>query len=130
MDTEAYQAPDFKKLLTRISHHSEISVILVNQNFFASKENSTTISRNMSALILFNHRSDPSHVALLSRRFLGGNRFASDCFKYMTKHLPANAQHYICIDFETRSQMPHELNCRSQILSFQTPLFFLHPAPK
>ena len=124
---ESYANIHFNKLLTRISHHSELSVILVNQFFFESKAKATTISRNMSTLILFNHRSDPTHIAVLSRRFLGGSNFASECFKYMAKYLPATAQHYLCIDFETRGQLPHKLNCRSQILSSQTPIFFLHP---
>ena len=82
---ESYANSNFQKLITRISHHSEISVILVNQFFFESKEKATTISRNMSTFILFNHRNDPTHIAVLSRRFLGSSSFASECFKYMTK---------------------------------------------
>lgn len=124
---ESYGNAHFKKLLTRISHHSEISVILVNQNFFEAKEKGTGIARNMSTVILFNHRSDPTHIALLSKRFCNSPSFFAECYRYMNKNLPSTAQHYLCIDFETRSQLPHELNCRSQILSSQTPLFFLHP---
>jgi hypothetical protein len=127
MGDETYKVPDFKSLLARISHHSEISVIMVNQNFFASKDHSTTIARNMSSLILFNHRSDPTHISVLSRRFLRTSNFASDCFNYMRSHLGPNAQHYLCIDCETRSQLPELMNCRSQILSHETPIFFLHP---
>lgn len=80
---ESSAHPEFKKLLTRISHHSEISIILVNQNYFETKE--TTIARNMTTLIIFNHRSDSIHMANLSRRHLGSSNFLSNALSTCQK---------------------------------------------
>lgn len=122
---ESYAHSDFNKLITRISNHSEVSIILVNQNYYEAKERATTISRNLSTLIIFNHRSDPTHMAVLSRKFFRSSNFISECFTYLSDHLAPSKLQYLCIDFEARSQLPNALNCRSQILSTDTPLFFL-----
>ena len=119
---------DFKKVINQISHHAKLSIIVINQNFFESKGTCTMVARNMTALILFDHPVDKYHMRNLSLKFFGGKaNFVQKCFDHMKQNLPARAHKYICLSAETRSQLPECFNIRSQILSNQVPMFFMHP---
>src|ERR1700759_1948291 len=60
-------------LFCRVSHHRNLTVILLLQNLFYKGPFMRTINLNPRAMVLFNNPRDSSRTSVLSRQ-LGGNK--------------------------------------------------------
>ena len=56
------------KLFTRLSHHTNTSVIFITQNFFDANKETRTITLNAQYMVLFKNVRDKSQIAHLSRQ--------------------------------------------------------------
>lgn len=73
------------KIFTKISHHRNVSVIYLTQNFFYKSKHSRTISLNAHYLILFKNVRDTSQIANLARQMFPGNsHFMIEAFRDAT----------------------------------------------
>ena len=61
------------KLFTRVSHHTNTSVIFITQNLFYADKETRTITLNAQYLVLFKNVRDKSQIAHLSRQMYPGN---------------------------------------------------------
>jgi hypothetical protein len=61
------------KLFTRLSHHTNTSVIYITQNLFHAGKETRTITLNAQYLILFKNVRDKSQIAHLARQMYPGN---------------------------------------------------------
>src|ERR1700759_5304560 len=56
------------KLFTRVSHHTNTSVIFITQNLFHASKETRTITLNAQYMVLFKNVRDKSQIAHLSRQ--------------------------------------------------------------
>src|SRR5207247_3438023 len=61
------------KLFTRVSHHTNTSVIFITQNLFHKDKQIRTITLNAQYLVLFKNVRDKSQIAHLSRQMHPSN---------------------------------------------------------
>ena len=61
------------KLFTRLSHHTNTSVIYITQNLFHAGKETRTITLNAQYLVLFKNVRDKSQIAHLARQMYPGN---------------------------------------------------------
>jgi len=61
------------KLFTRVSHHTNTSVIFITQNLFHKDKEIRTITLNAQYLVLFKNVRDKSQIAHLSRQMYPSN---------------------------------------------------------
>ena len=62
-----------EKLFTKISHHKNLSVILLSQNIFHQNKHTRTISLNTHYMVLFKNVRDSSQVTNLAKQMHPGN---------------------------------------------------------
>src|SRR5271163_1146546 len=60
------------KILTRISHHTNTSVIFITQNLFHAGKETRTVTSNGQCLVLFQNVRDKSQIAYLARQMYPG----------------------------------------------------------
>ena len=69
IDDLMHEANDIvSKLFSRVSHHTNTSVIFITQNIFHSSKETRTITLNAQYLVLFKNVRDKSQIAHLSRQ--------------------------------------------------------------
>jgi len=97
-------------IFTRGSHHREISIIFMVQNFFNKNKHMRTISLNAQYIVLFKNPRDNSQFAHLARQLYPHNyRFAVDAYKNSTQ----DAFGYLLIDL--RNEQDEELRLRTHV---------------
>ncbi|XP_059098360.1 uncharacterized protein LOC131892577 isoform X1 [Tigriopus californicus] len=124
---DAMERKEFKALFEMGSHHYNISVIVVVQNFYSTARHHTTILRNMSNIIIFNHRGSRSVMKMISSNFApnGDSNFLTYCFETLNLQFQLiRGAHYIMIDLATDSNLPPDLMFRSLILPTEHQIFF------
>jgi hypothetical protein len=62
---------NFSKLFTKLSHHLNISVVLIVQNFFHQSKHMRTISLNSQYIVLMKNLRDQNQIDLLGRQLFG-----------------------------------------------------------
>ena len=62
-----------EKLFTKISHHKNLSVILLSQNIFHQSKHTRTISLNTHYMVLFKNVRDSSQITNLAKQMHPGN---------------------------------------------------------
>ena len=62
-----------EKLFTKISHHKNLSVILLSQNIFHQNKHTRTISLNTHYMVLFKNVRDSSQITNLAKQMHPGN---------------------------------------------------------
>jgi Poxvirus A32 protein len=76
IDDLMYEATDSKvvsMLFTKGSHHKNVSIILIVQNFFYKSKEMRTISLNSQYLVLFKNPRDKSLITIIARQMYPGN---------------------------------------------------------
>ena len=102
-------------LFTRGSHHLNLSVIFITQNFFHKGKEMRDITLNAHYLVLSKNRRDLSQVSHLGRQLFPRHvRLFQEVFEDATK----DPYTYLFIDL--RAETPEELRLRSKILPHQT----------
>jgi hypothetical protein len=102
-------------LFTRGSHHLNLSVIFITQNFFHKGKEMREITLNAHYILLLKNRRDMSQIMHLGRQLYPKNtKFFQEVYEDATK----NPFSYLFIDL--RTDTPEELRLRTQILPNQT----------
>jgi hypothetical protein len=119
----------FQDLLTRHSHHHNISVICTTQNYFTASDVSATLLRQYTHIIVFNAKVERAWLLTLGQRLSSNPRCLEQAFAWMAKHTPLAPLQYLVIDASSISHLPHNLSIRSQIIPADgsktiMPLFF------
>lgn len=104
-------------LFTRGSHHQDLSVIFITQNFFHS--GTKDVRLNADYLFLFKNRRDLSQITCLGRQLYARNyKFFLEVFLDATR----NPFTYLLIDL--RNETAEELRLRTQILPCQNQYYY------
>ncbi len=97
-------------LFTKLSHHTDTSVVHVVQNLFDKSPGHRTISLNSHYIILFKNPRNLGQVDHLARQMsLGSGKYISDCYRDAT----ANRFGYLLVDLTGHA--PDELRIRTCI---------------
>jgi hypothetical protein len=99
-------------IFTKVSHHRNVSVILLTQNIF--HKNLRTISLNSHYIVLFKNPRDAGQVSTLARQMYPGNSgFAIEAFK------DATSEPHSYLLFDLRPEQDDSLRLRSNIFPDQ-----------
>jgi hypothetical protein len=91
---------DIAKLFTKMSHHRNVSVILITQNVFFQSKNSRDISLNNNYLVIFKNPRDKAQVMHLAKQIRPGQtKFFMKSFEDATE----TPHGYLFIDFKPRT---------------------------
>ena len=96
-------------IFTKISHHKNLTVILLLQNLFPRTKFSRDISINSNYIILMANPRETTQIKRLSQQIDGSN-FIYECFKNETRNKPYS---YLLLDFD--QDTPEFLRIRSNI---------------
>ena len=97
-------------MFTRGSHHRNVSVIFMVQNFFNKNKHMRTISLNAQYIVLFKNPRDNSQFAYLAKQLYPHNsRYAQDAYIDATKE----PYGYLLLDL--RSEQDEDLRLRTRI---------------
>lgn len=111
MMTSITHSDTVAELFTKLSHHCNVSVVLILQNIFPRGRTSRTISLNAHYIILFKNPRDASQVNhLASQMYPGRSRFLKEAYALATA-LPHG---YLCLDLHQAT--PESLRLRSRVL--------------
>jgi hypothetical protein len=101
------------ELFTRGSHHRNVSVILITQNYFWSGSMAVDVRRNLTYLVLFRCKQDWQQIYSLGRRMLAGKR--SERFMQAYDDATQMPHGYILIDMH--NHCPERYMLRTHILT-------------
>ena len=96
-------------LFTKLSHHKNITVILLIQNLFPRTKYSRDISINSTYIILMANNRDRTQILRLSQQ-MDGTKFIYNCYKDNTKDRPYS---YLLLDFHPDT--PENYRVRSSL---------------
>lgn len=107
------------KLFSKGSHHKNLSIFFLVQNFYHHNKEMRSITLNAQYIIAFRNPRDRSQILFLSRQMFPGNsKFLVDSFNDATS-LPHG---YLVIDLKQRS--PEHLRIRTNILPHQDTIVY------
>ena len=96
-------------IFTKLSHHKNLTVILLLQNLFPKTKFSRDISINSNYIILMANPRETTQIKRLSQQ-IDGTNFIYECYKNETKNKPYS---YLLLDFD--QDTPEFLRIRSNI---------------
>ncbi len=103
-------------LITKTSHHSNVSVIIVTQSMFLPAKHRLTLLRNCSEKVVFHDKIDQMQLSILSRQvFPSKPNFLTDCFDFIYAHTKKTDLKYVLLDASPLSDLPHNAVARSFI---------------
>lgn len=103
------------QLFTKGSHHLNLSVFFITQNFFHKGKEMRDITLNAHYLIMCKNRRDVSQITHLGKQLFPRHlKFFQEVYEDATK----KPYSYLFIDL--RSDTPEEMRLRTQILPHQT----------
>ena len=98
------------RLFTKGSHHRNISVIYLVQNFFNKNKHQRTITLNSHYLVLFKNPRDKSQIGHLAKQMYPGHiAFVHEAFKQATE------RPFGYLLFDLRQDTPDHLRLRTNI---------------
>lgn len=126
---QAFASKGMLDLITKGSHHANISVILISQSIFLPAKNRLTLARNCSEKVIFHDKGDVNQLSFLSRMIYPGNsNFLSECFNYVYSATLKKDLKYLFIDSSPLSEVPHNCIVRTFIFPREDgkirPVFF------
>ena len=108
------------KLFTKGSHHRNVTVIFIVQNFFAKNPEMRTISLNAHYLVLFKNPRDATQVVSLAKQMFPGNgKFLQEAYADATKE-PFG---YLLVDL--RQSTPEHMRLRTSIFPDETQYVYI-----
>jgi septin family protein len=103
------------KLFTKVSHHRNVSVILLNQNIFPRNKNARDITLNTHYMVIFKNVRDKAQITHLARQVYPENtKFFMDAYNQAT----SKAHGYLFMDFKQGT---------ADNMRFATDIFSPHP---
>ncbi len=126
---KAFVSSDVLDLVTRTSHHSNISVVIITQSMFLPAKHRLTLIRNCSEKVIFHDKIDQMQLSILSRQiFPSKPNFLQQCFEFIYKNTDKTALKYVLLDASPLSDVPYNAITRTFIFPEQDgkirPIFF------
>jgi GTPase SAR1 family protein len=113
-------------LFTKISHHKNITVVLILQNLFPKSKYMRDISSNSTYIVLMSNPRETLQVKTLSTQIDGANQnFILNCYIDATKGKPFS---YLFLDFDQNT--PDELRVRTNIFPDESPKYVYVKIPQ
>ncbi len=107
-------------LFTKLSHHKNISVILLVQNLFPKSKYMRDISSNSTYIVLMSNPRETLQIKTLSSQIDGANsKFILECYNDATKNKPFT---YLFLDFDQST--PDEVRVRTNIFPNEEPFAY------
>ena len=108
------------QLFTRGSHHRNVTVVLIVQNFFTKNKEMRTISLNAHYLVLFKNPRSATQITHLAREmYPGKSKFLQEAFSDATKE----AFGYLFVDL--KQSTPEHMRLRTRIFPDETQYVYL-----
>jgi hypothetical protein len=112
---------EITKLFSKGSHHRNLSIFFLVQNFFHGNKQMRTITLNAHYIILFKNPRDQSQIYTIARQMFPNNsKFLMSAFKIATE----SPFGYLFLDLKQKT--PEEIRVRTQILPNE-PTFVFRP---
>ena len=109
---ESNKESDFNNLFTKISRHSEVTVIFITQNLFHQGGQHRTRNLNVQYLVLFKNPRDQTVIDFVARQAFPNNRlYLIESFQDATK----SPHGYLFLDFT--QACPDEIRVRTDIFN-------------
>ena len=126
---KAFVSSSLLELITRTSHHSNISVVIVTQSMFLPAKHRLTLIRNCSEKVIFHDKIDQMQLSILSRQiFPSKPRFLRECFDFIYQKTEKFDLKYVLLDASPLSEVPYNAIARSFIFPDKDgkirPIFF------
>ena len=107
-------------LFTKGSHHRNVSVVLIVQNFFSKNKEMRSISLNSHYIAFFKNPRDKTQVSHLAKQMYPGNtRFVQEAFADATKE-PFG---YLFVDL--KQSTPEHMRLRTHVFPDETQFVYL-----
>ena len=98
-------------LFTKLSHHKNITVVLILQNLFPKSKYMRDISTNSTYIVLMSTPRENLQVKTLSSHIDGADpKYILNCYNFATKNKPFS---YLFLDFD--QETPVEIRVRTNI---------------
>jgi uridine kinase len=108
-------------LFTKLSHHKNITVILLVQNLFPKSKYMRDISTNSTYIVLMSNPRENLQIKTLSNQIDGANsQFILNAYNEVTKNNPFS---YLFLDFHQNT--PEEIRVRTNIFPDEEPFVFV-----
>jgi hypothetical protein len=93
-------------LFTKVSHHRNLSVVLIAQNLFQKSRHARTISLNSHYMVLYKNPRDVGQFSILARQMYGKRAsFAVDAFRQAT----SRPHTYLLVDLRPETDENYRL---------------------
>ena len=116
--TEVKDNPSITNLFTRVTHHKNVFVIFITQNFFTHCKENISQRRNCQYVCLFKNPADSSEIRSISLKMYPSNsKFLIRAFKDATSRHPHG---YLMVDL--RQETEEDLRVRTNILPHELPM--------
>ncbi len=130
---KAFASSNILELITKTSHHSNISVVIITQSMFLPAKHRLTLVRNCSEKVIFHDKIDQMQLSILSRQiFPSKPNFLKECFEFIYKTTQKNDLKYVLLDASPLSDLPHNAVARTFIFPNKDgktrPIFFFPDA--
>lgn len=102
-------------LFTRISHHQNIFIIYITQNYFSQCKQGTNRRRNTQYVALFKNPADMAQIRTLGSKMYPNSKFMIDAYNDATRH----PHSYLFLDL--RQETDEDLRVRTRILPHELP---------
>jgi hypothetical protein len=109
--SQCRQDPTLSALFTRGSHHRNVSIILITQNYFWSGSTATDVRRNTTYLCMFRCKQDSLQMARFGQRIMP---YKSKYFMQAYSEATSRPHGYLFVDMH--SECPEEFMLRANIL--------------
>lgn len=109
---ESASSVSISNIFTKLSHHRNMSVVLIMQNLFPRGKSSRTLSLNANYMILFKNPRDASQINHLASQMYPGR---SDILKSAFSHATSLPNGYLFIDL--RQETSDLLRLRTHVLA-------------
>ena len=122
LDDNMYQVTNdllISDLFTKLSHHLNITVILLVQNLFPKSKFMRDISMNSTYLVLMSNPREKLQIKTLSTQ-IDGSDFILNAFIDATSNIPFG---YLFLDFEQNT--PDEIRVRSYIFPNEKQIVYI-----
>ena len=104
--SEAAQSKKISNIFTQESHHRNLSLILIVQNFFNHGKEMRTISLNAHYLVLYKNPRDKTQVRTISYQIFPTNpKFLGNLFEHAT----SSPYSYLIIDLHPETREEHRI---------------------
>ena len=113
---EFFESKQMNSVLTALSHHGSISLIVTVQNLHIQRKDSVTKRSQFSYIVAFVGKGNKTSIKTLSTQFFPGRKnILSNIASWISSNLSEDKSKYLVIDVNPRSEVPEALSIRTRI---------------